>query len=224
MCRRTWHVLHALLTLAVVACCVWLVWKDQRREYPARIERAAQPEVPRLYPDDALRAFLNLRSVGGTYRLPEGESYGAIALLLFEDGKFRGRKGAWHIAGVPEGANAVSYQFVWGRSADGGTRLVTVFREPGGSQITGSTKDDPEFLAKLDGMIISVANPSEEVRGYRILAHVSSAKLQPGKPGLFGTFARELENRQSVAVVGVKTFPTEDQAADWLFKREPGDP
>jgi hypothetical protein len=234
MCCRFWRVLHPLLTFAAVACCAWLVWKERQRSYlegdsglgkPEQNDQRPTSQRKVLHTDTALRTLLNAKSVGGDYQLPEGENYGGIALLWFEDGRFRGRRASLEFPGTPDGVRAVSYQFLWGEGPDRKTRVVGLLSYPPDGLFTDvSPIETDDFFAKLDiasGMTPS--RPAEEVRGYRILTHLSSRKGRGGvgQPMESSTCAHAIESRQTVLVVGVKTFPTFNQASDWYLAREP---
>jgi hypothetical protein len=205
---------------------VWLILKDQRHWYPEQNTLAQEQVVPSLQSDDAVRTLLNVSSVGGAYRLPEGENFGVIALLWFENGKFRGRPEVWQLTASPEGTRAVAYQIVWGKGPEGEMRMVEVVRADTSTLSGSSRKQTEQLLSKLDGNIsTTISGPSEEVRGYRMLACILSKKTRPGgKSGAFGSFAFDLENRETVAVIGVKTFPTKQQMFDWMEQDEPADP
>lgn len=223
MLSRIWGVAHATLTLVLVACCGYLLWRDSHPSVAApSTPSAGRPSLPA---DDALRYFLDTKSIGCEYDLPEGENYGVIAVLAFEDGKFRGRRGVLQITGRPGGTRAVSYQILWGKGPDG-PRVIGVTRTPDSVALTGFNKEDCAFLFGLGGGQMSQTSgaPSEEVRGYRVLGHILSKEIRPGQPGTFGRAVDDIQNRQAVAVVGVKTFPTQAQSTDWFFANEPLDP
>jgi hypothetical protein len=224
MCCRVWRVTHVLLTLAAVGCCGWLLWRDTHRPAAEQSLLGPDPERPTFPADDALRSFLDVKSIGGDYQLPEGENFGVIALLLFEDGKFRGRRGAWQITGSSNGTRSVAYQLLWGRGTDGGTRLVCVTRTPNTTMTGTGRKEDAEFLAMRFEGFGTQPKPTEEVRGYRVLAHAISSEVREGQPGTFGRATVDINHRKTVAVVGVKTFPTFEQAHDCLVAKEPADP
>jgi hypothetical protein len=219
---RIRRVTHSLLTLALVGCCAYLLWREAHRSGVAQppapdSERAALPA------DEALHTSLDVKSIGGTYELPEGENYGVIALLHFEDGKFRGRQDAWQITGEPKGTRVVSYQLFWGKGPGGGTQVAVVTRTPTSGSRSISRK--VPLLSGLNGHSLEARSaPSEEVRGYRVLGHIMSSEIRPGRSGSVGRADNDIENRQAVAVIGVKTFSTSEQARDCLFAREPADP
>ncbi|QJW96244.1 hypothetical protein [Frigoriglobus tundricola] len=221
MLFRIWRVARTALTLALVACCGYLLWRDSHPSVAPPVSGTGRPS---LQADTALRSFLDAKSIGGEYELPENENYGVIAVLAFEDGKFRGRRGQWAITGIPGGTRAVSYQLLWGQGADG-PRAVGGTRTPDDAAHTVFRKEDGAFLCGLDGPWNSTRSaPSEEVRGYRVLGHILSSEIRPGRSGTFGRVVDDIENRQTVAVVGVKTFPTASQSSEWFFTREPLDP
>jgi hypothetical protein len=228
MLSRIWRVTHPLLTLTLVGCCAYLLWRESRRSAVARPAPAAQtapnPVRPTLPTDVALRRFLNVRSIGGTCELPEGENYGVIALLYFEDGKFRERLDAWQIKAEQKATRAISYQIMWGKGPGGESQLVGVVRMP-----TGDTTSPPRkmpLLSKLNGHSMRHNVQTEEVRGYRVLGHaVSSAVRPPDRLGVsFGRPADDIKNWHAVAIIGVKTFPTFEQACNCWSAREPSDP
>jgi hypothetical protein len=217
--------LHPLLTLAAVVCCAWLVVKDRHWWYPEGKERSQKPAPLLPTADDVLRNLLDVKSVRGTYRLPEGENYGMIALLWFENGKLRERLAQWQMSGLDEGTRVVSYEIAWARGVDGKSRLVGAISASDDGYM--SKQEQPEgMFSKLDGEMFIHSPPFEEIRGYRVLAHMVSEKARPGKPERGGAFSAEraLANRETVAVLIAKTFATRQQQDEWTVRIERGDP
>ena len=213
MCCRFWRVLHPLLTLAAVACCAWLVWKDQRRPDPARLSTHA--DIP-------IRNFLDVKWLGGDYELPANERHCAVMALQFEDGKFRGRSQGTVFSPEPGESRVVPFYVMWGPGPKG-TRVISGW--PGlwsGSHVN-------EFFAKIDGGLSRMyrGTPTDEIRGYWVIGFAASQKTRPGiDPGIgFGDLKHAIETREAVVVLGIKPFPTHEEAKKWLFENnERGDP
>lgn len=218
-----WRGIHLLLTLSALGCCLWLLWRDQHRPNP---ELTSLPGSDRsqLQADSALRSFLDVKSFGCNFNVPEGDNYGVISLLRFEDGKFRGRgyRDAWAFTLKPGEPRSVSFTLLRGRRSDGKMRVVGVTRTSD-SESTSFRDVEEEFLLKLD-VGISSSGDSETVRGCRVLGYLFSTKSRAGKSGQFGSLELTLEHRQTVAVIGVKTFPDADQASEWQLGRDKADP
>ena len=225
MCPCNWRMLQPLLIVAAVSCCAWLMWQHRDQWFPKQDEGTPEPELERLYPDVALRTLPACGRSRETYRLPEGEDHGMIALLWFEDGKFRGRRAQWQMAGR-DGTRVVAYEILWGQDTDGETQLLGVIRSTRSLLHGRNTPSRRSFLAKLDGEIFADSPPTEQFRGYQILGLIVSEKARAGMPTRGGAFEfeRALKNRETVAVIGARTFPTRKQLGDWMMQCEPGDP
>lgn len=228
MCSCTWRVCHLSLTLTALACCGWLLYRDSSRSGvspPAPNSEQAVPNLqrPTLSADDALRSFLNVQSASGDFELPEHEKYGVIAILHFENGKFHGRRGACMLTDSPNTSRVVAYQILWGQEPGGGTHVVVMTHTPGITSTCLWGKGEGNFLSKVGHASMQSAAATEEVRGYRVIYHSVSHEIRPGKPGVVGRASEDIQNRQTVAVFGVKTFPTYDEASNWLSQKEPAD-
>jgi hypothetical protein len=167
-----------------------------------------------------------MRSINGTYELPPGESYGVLVLLRFEDGKFRGRLFTQQLTGSMEGSRFVSYQLLWGKVPAGGYRMVGVTAFPGGAHTGIAPIEKGEFLPGLENGHQTVGG-NDEVRGYHVLASVSGKETRAGKEASAGRYESiefMIDTRRFVAVLGVKTFPTQEQMFEAVFAREPADP
>ena len=218
-----WRGIHLLLTLSALGCCLWLLWHDQHRPNP---DPTSRPDSDRfkLQADSALRSFLDVKSFECNFDVPEGDNHGVITLLRFEDGKFRGRKygDAWAFTLKTGEPRSVSFSLLRGRRSEDKMRVVGVTRTSD-SETTSFRDRDDEFWSKLDGASSSPGG-SETVRGYRVLGHLSSTMSRAGKSGQFGSLELTLEHRQTVAVIGMKTFPDADQASEWQLGQDKADP
>src|SRR2546430_115080 len=134
MRSRIWPVTHATLTLAAVGCCAWLLWRESHRPQaaPDRPDTSTDSDRPAFTADVALRGMLGAQSFEGEFTLPEGHTRVVIALLWFEDGKFRGRRETSEFLADTKEGRTVSYQILWGRGTDGASRLVCAARTPRG--------------------------------------------------------------------------------------------
>jgi hypothetical protein len=214
MASRLWRVAHVLLTLTAVACCAWLVWREYHRPDPNRHSTGA---------DFALRNFLDVKWIGGDYEMPKEEDHCALVVLKFEDGKFRGREGGTVFSPQPGGSRVVPFYVMWGRGPEG-TKVVS-----GQVGFWGTSQKD-QFFAKLDGGIGRAYGSTSlgEVRGYRVIGYGFSQQTQAGKEryrNISVDLESALDTRQAVVVLGLKPFPTQDEAKDWLYNHdEPADP
>lgn len=210
MCSKLWRVTHALLTLTAVGCCAWLAWREYHRPDPYRHSSSA---------DLTLRHFLDVRWIGGDYELPRGEEHCVVAVLRFEDGRFLGRFGGGVFSPGSGEPRVVPHYVMWGQGTEGKTRLVNL----------GYSSSNDLFFAKLDGGLgrsLGTAS-SESVRGYRVVGYAYSKETQAGKEryrDIMGDFDAALRTRRYVAVLGVKPFPTAQEAKDWLNVEERPDP
>lgn len=217
---RFWRVSQPLLTLAAVACCVWLVWKDQQRPTPEQQRRDLERHSSRA--DIPVRNFLEIKWLGGDYELPESDTHCVVAALQFGDGKFRGRYQATVFSPKPGESRVVPFYVMWGPGPKG-TRVVSGW--PG----IWSGAHRSEFFAKIDGGLVRVYGDksTDEIRGYRVAGFAASRKTRPGIDADigFGDLNHAIETREAVVVLGVKPFPTQQEAERWLFENnEPGDP
>ena len=158
MTCRCWRGIHVLLTLAAVACCAWLLAKDRHWWYLDEQDQVQEP-APRLPPaDDTLRSLLDIHSIRGTYRLPEGEHFGVIALLWFEDGKFQNRLAEWQMSSAFQDGCVVSYDITLGRGPNGKPQVLGSISEPTVSYRLKKSIPE-EFFSKLDGEIFRQTPP-----------------------------------------------------------------
>lgn len=228
MPSRTWQVCQAILTFTALGFCVWFFM--ERTYLPAPIPVAQSPPTKvTLQIDHAVRGFLNLTSLDGQYEMPEGENYGVISLLVFENGEFRDRRLIWQITGSPQGVRTVSYQFVWGKGVDGTVHGIAVIGSSCGLMTTGMPEKHDDLYEKLNGPGLNsmIGSPNETVRGFKVLGFRASERTRPGKAEFAGQLKGidfMLDTRQTVVVVGVKTCSTFQQMSDWMSVREPADP
>ena len=209
MRKRLWTVTHAGLTLACVACCAYLFWRDRDRG-PDRRGRLSEEA------DLALRQFQQVRWLGGDYELPPGDDHCAVATLRFEDGRFVGRDYSWTWAAPSGGSRVVPYMVMWGLTPSG-PRVVAF---SGWVSMSGKG----ESFVKLDGPIGRSIGQSDigEVQGYRAIGFAASQELRSGPKTTGGgsaDAARAIETHKYVAVLGVKPFATADEARDWAHGR-----
>jgi hypothetical protein len=208
MRKRFWSLAHVGLTLACVACCVYLLWRDRAREG----ERARVAGRLSADADPILRLFHQVRWIGGDYELPAGEDHCGIAVLTFENGRFTGRHHPWAWSVPPGEPRAIPYQVVWGPTAAGPKTLIV----GGGIGMSGGTRD----FTSLDGMVGRSYGTSNlgEVRGYRVVGLAGSMEARANSPTdneKAGAIHDALRTHRHVAALGVKIFPTAEDAKQW---------
>lgn len=211
---------HTTLTLACMGCCAYLLWKDQhgsdrwgRRESFGPGRMSAEADYP-------LRYFQQVYWLGGDYELPAGEEHCAVVILAFEDGKFRGRRGGTVWSNPPGGRCAVRYLLMWGSGPDG-TRYITV--SEGNGIMRSGGKDD--FFTGLGSVLHRSYGASHrgEIRGYRIVGYAGSEEMRAGQERYknnSGDIELALRTRERVVVMGVKPFPTREDAEHWIDGEE----
>lgn len=211
MRKRFLTLAHAGLTLSCVACCVYLLWRDRHREQGHdRLSFGA---------DVYLRHFHKVRWLGGDYELPAGENHCAIVVLKYQDGRYVGRHTSWHWSAESGESRVVPFMVMWSPTPTG-PRSMTF---SGG--IWGFTSDSDVF-AKLDGALGRSHGPTSlgEVRGYRVIGYAGSSEAwaaPENAAGELAAFGHSLRDRKHVVVLGIKTFPTKDEASHWaLGERE----
>jgi hypothetical protein len=112
---------------------------------------------------------------------------------------------------------------MWGRGHDG-TRVIEGW--PG--LWSGSQND--AFFANINGGLSRVHGTQElgEIRGYRVIGLAVSNQLRIGSEkykNMMGDPDFAIQHRQFVAVLGLKTFASAQEAQSWsLNSREPPDP
>ncbi|MFY7952950.1 MAG: hypothetical protein ACOVT5_10610 [Armatimonadaceae bacterium] len=193
MVKRVWKVVHPLLTLAAVGCCVYLLLRPTSSPTPDR----ANEEL-----DEAVRAFVHLRWIGGEYELPHGERFAVVTLMEFKDGEFK-RTYFQRVWDATVDGQRVRTRLVWGEGPTGKKALL----------IDGGTTGYDGDFAELGGPLgrIYGAARCDEVRGFRAIGFASSKDVRPGHEqveeigGL--TCSETVESRKRVLVLGVKPFP-----------------
>ena len=212
---RVWQVIHALFTVSLIGLCGFLLGRDRNRPQLG-------PEPDSAHADRHLRWFLDVKRMGGDYELPPGEEHCAVALLQFENGKFRRREHGYAHSCPPGGSRVVPYFVMWGPQPDGKSRVIY-----GTDYLFLCRFENSSFHAALDtGGLRSLGTP-EEVRGWRVIEFAISAKPREGKAlnqSVYDSAAAAIENCETVLVMGLKPFPTEKQAKEYLNTDEPADP
>ena len=217
MWSRIRRAMHPLLTLALVVCCAYLLWRDSCR-LAAVPAGPVPPSLERLsaHEDAPLRNFLNVRWLGGDYELPADEEHCVAVLLKFEDGKFKGRQHGTAFSPVPGGSRVVPFYAMWGPGPNGP-------RAASGWQGVWTASDNDPFYAGLNGdlarfygkhMVYSV------VRGYRVIGYAASKQMRAGREQfehtVGGSWEEFINNHQRVLILGVKPFATHEEAWDWF--------
>jgi hypothetical protein len=104
---------------------------------------------------------------------------------------------------------------MWGRGHEG-TRVISGW--PG----MWSASQNDKFFANIDSGYSRVYGPDTlgEIRGYRVIGFAVSRQLRAGSEKYrdqFGGLDFSIQNRQFVAVLGVKTFSTAQEADSWFY-------
>lgn len=218
MLSRIWRVAHPLLTLALVGCCAYLLWRDWHRPGFGG-HSAPDPARHSAHMDWPLRNFLGVNWLGGDYELPAGEDHCTVVMLRFEDGKFRGRQAGPVFSPRPGDSRVVPFYVMWGPGPKG-TRVVSGW--PG----NWSSSDNNPFFANLNGGLGRTYGSDDSrttLRGYRVIGHAFSQQERaesknPRVSSIYPDF--NIQNRQFVLVLGVKTFATEKEAEDWAYTQD----
>jgi len=200
MRNRFWTLAHFTLTLSCIGCCAYLLVRDQRRDQ----------QRPSEHMDFALRHFHQVRWLGGDYALPTSQDHCVIAILRFEDGKFKERFGSWAWSPSSGESRTVPYMVMWGPTADGPQSVVF----SGGMSMTGILK---KWFANLDGSIGRSHGVSDfgELRGYRVIGYAGSKEPRAGRdqPRAFSSDVDSLiENHKHVGFLVVKHCASEEEA------------
>jgi hypothetical protein len=220
MCGRLWRVLHPLLTLFAVGCCVWLLCRDANQSptaLPTQPSVVSKAVAPAPFQDSSLRSLFGVGRIGGEYTVPSDDTRYTVKLLRFEDGVYlpnRQSSFSWLNSGE---SRTIQVYANWGRRSDG---TMGVALEFGGNTLTMTD----EFFAKLTGSMSIFGGAEEELRGYRIVGYVTTSRRRGGDDsGRFGAapLAQLIQTQQCVVALGVKTFPTEEAAQAWTSRNEP---
>lgn len=195
MLSRIWRVLHPLLTLAAVGCCVYLL---VRPTAPVPHGRASEEA------DHALRMFSGVRCIGGDYELPDGERYAVVVLMEFKEGEYR-RNYFSRVWDVKQDGRVLQTLFMWGNGPAGKQAALI---DGGMTTYTGD-------FAELEGPWQRAFGPGpcQEVRGFRAVGYASSKDCRVGHErveNIGGLKCTEtIESRKRVLVLGVK--PVSDE-------------
>ena len=202
MIRRVWRVVHPLLTLAAVGCCGYLLLRPTA---PVPSGRASEEA------DYTLRHFLGARWIGGDYELPAGEQYAVVLLMEFKEGEYR-RTYLRRVWDAKHDGRVLRTQLMWGEGPNGKRAVLIDW---------GMTTYTGEF-AELDGPLgrIYGAAKCDEVRGFRAVGYASSKDIRAGYERLENIggldCAEIIESRKRVLVLGVKPFPDEASAEQYV--------
>ncbi|WP_162672644.1 hypothetical protein [Gemmata massiliana] len=203
---------HSLLTIALVGCCGYLLWRDSRRSDAESSQRRMSERLS-AHEDMPVRHFLDVKWLGGDYELPAGEDHCGVALLRFEEGKLTGRRGIV-FSPKPGASRVVPFYVMWGRGKDG-PRVVS-----GWPWNWGGSNGDPFYADLGDKLSRSYGDsPLGDLRGYRVIGHAVSKQLRAGREQFVDAvigYEDVIKNHQRVLVLGVKPFPTREEAEHWL--------
>lgn len=193
MFKRIWKVVHPLLTLAAVGCCVYLLLRPTA---PIPSGRASDSE------DRLLRGLLEIKRIGGDAELPSDVPHCALATFLYKDGQLDHRRNAY-VFSPNGGSRVIPYLVVWGPTPKG-IRGMTVDQA-----FTMSNADD--IWATLDGPLSWCNGPvhAGEVHGFRIIGFAASGECRPGHEAM--------RNTSCVLMLGYKPFATRQEAEDYAY-------
>jgi hypothetical protein len=207
---------HPLLTLVLGVCCAFLLWRDsQRPGFPFKGDAPAD-HIP-VGEDVFARNFLGAKWLGGDYLLPQDVAHCTVVVLRYEDGKFRERMGGTVFSPRPGGSRLVPFYVMWGPGPKG-TRVVSGW--PG----MWSGSDNDERYTPLNGGVSRAFGSSRgfgELRGYRVYGFATSSVAREGREAQARTSSGDVGdavvNHKHVLVLGMKPFPSEQAARDWLY-------
>ena len=207
MVKRVWKVVHPLLTLAAVGCCVYLLLRPTA---PVPSPSVATSGRASEEADRALRQFLNVRWIGGDAELPSEVEHCAYVLFTYADGHL-----ASHLtSGVfsPNGGSRViPMMAMWGPTLQG-------YRGTTGIYVNVANP----VWEKLDGQLSRSfgARHEGEVHGFRIFGYACSRECQPGweraRDVMGESAADAIKRRRHVLLLGYKPFATEEEARKYV--------
>jgi hypothetical protein len=204
MVKRVWKVVHPLLTLAAVGCCVYLLLRPTAPVLSGRVSAGE---------DHHLRRFLDVKRIGGDAELPADVHHCALACFLYTDGQLDQRLSADTFS-PSAGSRVIPYFVMWGPTAKG-VRGSTV------NQWSAMSAAD-DIWAKLDGPLAQCFGPTTfgEVHGFRIIGFAASGECRPSQENKrnisSGDVETTIEIRRHVMMLGYKPFATEEEARKYV--------
>lgn len=178
---------------------------------------AKQKPLPPPTQDRALRAYLGVQSVWGTYQVPRDCEGIIIAPLKFEDGKFIGTSGHIEVV-LPAEKSQLPEKIgcellVSSRPKEGEPSIVLV-----GPGVTAPREDS--FWMKAWGD--SSCGPRTTLGEYTLLGWTASAATRDGKQATTGggRLKENLATRRYVGVLAVRSFANAGECHALKFDEE----
>jgi hypothetical protein len=161
----------------------------------------SKPQLPpKSEGDYALRAFFNIRTLSGTYQIPDKDKFYEIIILQFENGKMISQ--GMELSGSTEhiATRELQPQLLFEANGIKGRILLSDWGSTGRSEST--------FWAQLDGGWSSCE--PEKYQDFTILGFAQSNMQSNGNVENigYGEFKDALRQKRYVGALAVRSFPT----------------
>jgi hypothetical protein len=215
--------IHVILTFFAVGACIYLLIRDRSRASQERVKERLSERFS-WNGDFAVRQFLGVKWIGGDVELPEGHDHCGVAILKFENGKYKGWGYRTAFSLQPGQSRVIPCVYMWGPNHDG----YRDFWFSNGMAMTssGGKEESLKVLVGLTRRYGVMDTKDSNILGYHGIgsAHSQSENQPIHFKENESDYEFESKRYQYFIVMGVKLFASEEEAKKWQFGDDPNKP